>query len=183
MQIGLFFNQRRCTGCFACAVACKDWHDIPAGQVKRLRIETLEQGTCPDVTVSRLFAACYHCARPPCAAVCPAKAIGKDGEDGIVTVDRQVCLGRDSCGGLCLEACPYGAPQFAARDNAKMEKCDLCRERLRENKKPACVDACPVRALDAGPIDQLTARYGAVRAARGWPASPPGVPSIVFIPK
>jgi anaerobic dimethyl sulfoxide reductase subunit B (iron-sulfur subunit) len=31
MQLAFYFDQTRCTGCYTCVVACKDWHDIPAG--------------------------------------------------------------------------------------------------------------------------------------------------------
>jgi len=38
MQIGFYFNQTRCTGYNTCQVACKDWHDLPAGPENWLRI-------------------------------------------------------------------------------------------------------------------------------------------------
>jgi Fe-S-cluster-containing hydrogenase component 2 len=53
---------------------------------------------------------------------CPANAIAKCLEDGIVAVDREACLGQDACV-LCLDACPYDAPQFGAEEKAKMQKC------------------------------------------------------------
>ena len=47
MQIGFYFDQTRCTGCSACRVACKDWHDIPAGPENWMRIHYTEKGTFP----------------------------------------------------------------------------------------------------------------------------------------
>ena len=59
---------------------------------------------------------------PACVAACPANAIAKCLEDGIVTVGCEACLGQDARVG-CLDACPYDAPQFGAEGNAKMGKC------------------------------------------------------------
>jgi anaerobic dimethyl sulfoxide reductase subunit B (iron-sulfur subunit) len=39
MQLAFYFDQTRCTGCYTCAVACKDWHDVPAGPASWMRVE------------------------------------------------------------------------------------------------------------------------------------------------
>jgi anaerobic dimethyl sulfoxide reductase subunit B (iron-sulfur subunit) len=182
MQYGIYFDQNRCTGCFACVEACLDWHDIPAGPASWLRLRIVEKGKYPDLFVTFLPVACYHCLQPACVAACPVNAITKREEDGIVTVDRDACLGKDSCG-LCLDACPYDAPQFGAEEEAKMQKCDLCLNRWAVGKKPVCVDSCPLWALDAGPIDELRAKYGDVRDAESFVYSEDLVPSITFKPK
>ena len=43
-----------------------------------------------------------------------------------------------------------------------MLKCDGCRDRVAEGKKPVCVEACPLRALDFLPIDALRKKYGSL---------------------
>ena len=182
MQTEFYFDQTRCTGCFTCVVACKDWHDVPAGPASWMRVTTIEKGKCPDVFVAFLAAACYHCTKPACVDACPASAITKRKQDGIVVVDREACLGRDKCQ-LCLESCPYDAPQFGAEESAKMQKCNLCLERWAEHKKPICVDACPMQALDAGSVKELRAKYGDNREAEGFVYSPKLIPSIAFKPK
>lgn len=181
MQMGFYFDQTRCTGCFACVVACKDWHDVPAGPASWRRVMTIEKGEYPDLFVAFLSTACYHCVEPGCISACPADAISKRELDGVV-VDREACLGKDNCS-LCLEECPYDAPQFGVEENAKMQKCDFCLDRLAQNKKPACVDACPMRALDAGPIEELRVKYGDTREAEGFVYSENLIPSTVFKPK
>ncbi|MFC1864551.1 FAD-dependent oxidoreductase [Chloroflexota bacterium] len=98
MQTGFYFDQTRCTGCFACAIACKDWHDIPAGPAKWMRILYCEAGILPELFVSHVASPCYHCAEPVCAFVCPNEAITKRDEDGIVIVDREKCRGEHTCG-------------------------------------------------------------------------------------
>jgi anaerobic dimethyl sulfoxide reductase subunit B (iron-sulfur subunit) len=161
MQTGFYFDQTRCTGCYTCVVACKDWHDVPAGPASWRRVVTIEEGKFPDVFVAWLATSCYH---------------------GIVVVDQAKCLGKDKCD-LCLQSCPYEAPQFGAEKNAKMQMCNLCFDRLKEGKKPICVAGCPMRALDAGPIDELRARYGDKTEAVVFTHSADLKPSVVFKPK
>ncbi len=182
MQMGFYFDQTRCTGCFTCIVACKDWNDVPAGPASWRRVKTMEKGKYPDLFVSFLSTACHHCAEPACATVCPVDAIAKREQDGVVVVDGEACLGKDACG-LCLEACPYDAPQFGAEENARMQKCDFCLGRLADGRKPACVGSCPTRALDSGPLEELRAKYGDVREAEGHVYSGELNPSTIFKPK
>ena len=181
MQYGFYVNQTRCTGCFTCIVACRDWHDVPAGPASWIRIKTIEKGKYPDLFVAFLPVTCYHCLKPTCIPVCPTDAIIKRDEDGIVTVDTELCLGA-GCQ-LCLDTCPYDAPQFGSEEDGKMQKCDLCVDRWVEGKKPVCVDACPMWALDAGPLDELRAKYGDVKFAEGFVYSEDLVPSVTFKPK
>jgi len=178
MQLGFYFDQTRCTACGTCIVACKDWNDIPAGPVSWMRIITIEKGERDSLFVASLVRTCYHCSNPACLSVCPAGAITKRVEDGIVTVDSQTCLGYESCG-LCKEACPYSAPQFSNDRDAKMQKCNFCIERWTEGKKPICVMSCPTRALDAGPLEELQKKYGKVTEVEGFDYSTKTQPSIV----
>lgn len=182
MQMGFYFDQTRCTGCFTCIVACKDWNDVPAGPASWRRVTTLEKGKYPKLFVAFFSSACYHCTEPTCVKVCPVKAITKRAEDGIVVVDREKCLGRDKCT-KCLTACPYKAPQFGAEENAKMQKCDFCLDRLAEGKKPACVDSCPMRAMDSGTMEYLTNKYGNPVDAEGFSYKIKLKPSLVVKPK
>ncbi|MBI4495333.1 MAG: 4Fe-4S dicluster domain-containing protein [Deltaproteobacteria bacterium] len=182
MQLGFFFDQSRCGGCYACVVACKDWNDIPAGPVFWRRVAKIERGRFPQVEVAFFSGSCYHCTAPLCLQACPSGAIRKE-ENGIVQVDREVCWGREECGGACAIACPYMAPQFGPEPGAKMQKCTLCAERWAQGKKPICVQACPLRALDAGPMDELERRYGEygrVREVEGFALNGSCRPSIIF---
>lgn len=182
MQYGIYIDQSRCMGCFACVVACKDWHDVPAGPASWIRVKTIEKGKYPNLFVAFLPVTCNHCLKPACVSVCPANALTKRQEDGIVTVDRETCLGKEICG-LCLGACLYDAPQFGAEENARMQKCDLCIDRWAEGKKPICVCSCPMQAIDAGPIDELRAKYGDIRETESFTYYKELAPSVTFKPK
>lgn len=182
VQYAFYFDQTRCIGCHTCAVACMDWHNLEIGANWR-KVTTREEGRSNDLHVSFLSLSCNHCDNPLCAISCPAKAITKLKENGIVVVDYTRCLGKDKCKMVCKRVCPYSAPQFGSETNAKMQKCDLCLERLKENKRPICVEACPMEALDAGPLNVLTEKYGGTTEACGFVYSRKALPSIVFRPK
>ena len=126
-----------------------------------------------------LSLSCLHCDMPACISVCPVDAITKRHSDGIVTVDQETCLGKEMCG-LCKEACPYSVPQFGEEAGSKMQKCDLCVDRWEKGRKPICVEACPMRALDAGPYDELEKKYGALKDVEGFTYDESVGPCVVF---
>lgn len=182
-QAGFYFDQTRCTGCYTCSVACKDWHDIDAGPVNWIKVVEIEEGKFPNPFLAYFISLCYHCARPACVDACPANVITKRPQDGIVIVDGEKCSGKQVCGALCLKACPWDAVQFGPDENAKMQKCDLCFERLETGRAPICVEACPMFALDAGPLEKLNEKYGENTEAKGFRYSEKLRPSVVFKPK
>ena len=53
-QMGFYFDRTRCTGCYTCTVACKDWHDINAGPANWIRLLTIEDGKFPNLFVAYL---------------------------------------------------------------------------------------------------------------------------------
>lgn len=182
-KMGFYFDQTRCIGCYTCSVACKDWHDIDAGPVNWRRLILIEKGKFPNPFVAYLSIACNHCEKPPCVLVCPEKAITKRESDGIVVVDQDKCLGNKECSSLCLNACPWKSPQFGPEENAKMQKCNFCSERLDKGQQPICVEACPMYALDAGSLDDLQKKYGFTVEAEGFSYSEKFKSSIIFKPK
>lgn len=75
-KMGFLFDARRCNGCRACAVACKEQHNTPDGVWLRRVKET------PDQMVW-FSQSCNHCEKPACFAVCPVKAYSIE-PDGLV---------------------------------------------------------------------------------------------------
>ncbi len=179
-QLGFYFDQSRCIGCYTCSVACKDWYDIDAGPVSWMRVKLIEEGKFPNPFIAYLPSPCYHCEKPACIEVCPEKAIIKRESDGIVIIDQEKCIGNKECPSRCLKACPWNAPQFGPEENAKMQKCNLCVERLDEGKGPICVEGCPMYAIDVGTLDILKEKYGDNVQAIGFNYSERFKPSVVF---
>ena len=182
-QYAFFFDQSRCTNCHACAIACKDWNygeEIKSSYVKWLRMMQWEKGVFPEVEMHTLFATCYHCEKPVCVDACPNHALVKEDKFGAVLLDEDLCRGSRQC----WIACPYGAPQY--EDNAPgtpMTKCTMCYEKLVAGELPVCVAACPQRALDFGPIEEMKERYGDCRALEDMPAADIAEPAIIFKPR
>lgn len=155
MGLGFYFDSKRCIGCKACQVACKDRLNLQSAGPRPRRVSHFEVGTFPDVKLFHVSIGCNHCETPACTAACPLGAMFKS-EDGAVLHDDDLCI---ECG-ACVKACPYGAPQVAEELGGLIIKCDSCKS-LRDNGyNPVCVDACPMRALAFGDIDELRGQYG-----------------------
>ena len=179
VQYGFFFDQSRCTDCRACVLSCRNWYDIPPGPVKWCRMFQWEKGVYFNLRLHFLFAPCYHCEDPVCIRACQNKAIYKEEKYGAVLVDPEKCQGDRRC----WKACPYGAPQFQSDEpGAKMSKCTMCIDRLEQGRMPICAESCPMRALDFGPLADLTRKYGNVRILEDLPRDTITRPAIVFKP-
>ncbi|HTP64588.1 MAG TPA: 4Fe-4S dicluster domain-containing protein [Geobacteraceae bacterium] len=131
-----------CIGCHLCEVACITEHSQSKNPIKAFLHDAERQiSRCTveewDGGIVSLSTTCRHCDEPDCLRACISGAIQKN-DAGVVRIDTEQCVGCWSC----VMACPYGAIQ---RNLAKKKanKCDLCPDR----KSPACVDACPNRAL------------------------------------
>ena len=182
-QMAFHVDASICSNCKVCQIICKDKNDLPVGVTWR-RVIQYGGGTwaakgkvlVPDsVYTYSLSVSCMHCERPACMAACPAGAIAKR-SDGVVLIDSKKCVGCRAC----EEACPYHAPQFNAVTGV-MTKCDFCQDLLAKGHRPACVAACPMRALEAGPLDQLQARHGLVNAIEPLPPARTG-PALIITP-
>ena len=80
---------------------------------------------------------CNHCLNPSCLAACPAGAIYKRGEDGIVLVSQEKCRAWR----MCISGCPYKKVYYNW-DSGKSEKCILCYPRQETGQAPACFHVC-----------------------------------------
>jgi len=80
---------------------------------------------------------CNHCLNPACVAACPAGAIYKRGEDGIVLISQEKCRAWR----MCISACPYKKVYYNW-STGKSEKCILCYPRLETGQAPACFHSC-----------------------------------------
>ena len=185
-QMAFYFDASACANCKACQIACQDKNDLPA-DLRWRRVIQYAGGswapspTAPGVMTQTVFSysislSCMHCENPLCVQVCPTTAMQKD-ENGIVSIDGDKCIG---CR-YCEWACPYGAPQFNEVAGT-MSKCDMCQDLLAQGKNPACVDACVMRALKVGELEELQAQYGTVNAIEPLPSAEYTKPSLVITP-
>jgi anaerobic dimethyl sulfoxide reductase subunit B (iron-sulfur subunit) len=183
-QLAFYFDASACTGCKACQIACQDKWDLDATTRWRRVAEYSGGEWLPNADgtfTQTVFAyyvsvACNHCEEPLCKEVCPAKAISKR-DDGIVLIDRDKCIG---CR-YCQWACPYHGPQFD-EDKGTMSKCTFCSDAIDRDEPPACVAACPSRALFFGELSELREKYGTVSNLAPLPDADVTKPALVIKP-
>jgi len=146
VRYGFVIDQRRCIGCHACTVACKEENQVPLG-VNRTWVKYIEKGTFPDTRRYFSVMRCNHCDNAPCVTICPTVALYRR-PDGIVDFDGDRCIGCKSC----MQACPYDA-LYIDPDTQTAAKCHYCAHRIEAGLEPACVVVCPVQAIVPGDLD------------------------------
>jgi len=170
----MVIDLNKCTGCGACAAACKIENNVAIvgpdeSQNGRtmlwMDILTIEEGEFPDVRVRHIPRPCFHCDNPPCTKVCPVRATYRN-EEGIVAQIFPQCIG---CR-YCMAACPYtvksfnwykfhwpeemaGAcnPDVSVRPAGIVEKCTFCIHRLQKAKEQAAAEKREMRESDYVP--------------------------------
>lgn len=149
---GLLIDTNKCAdGCTSCVTACHEENGVTSHGRPLTDAQWIRKVTLKDPSTGHqqsLPVMCQHCEHPPCVDVCPTGASFKRA-DGIVLVDKHICIG---CR-YCMMACPYKARSFihedltdqkphAPRGKGTVESCTLCVHRVDEGKLPACVEAC-----------------------------------------
>jgi len=178
-QLGFYFNQNYCIGCRACQAACKDINNLDTGILYR-RVTTYETGTFPTPGLYSYAGTCNHCENPACVMSCVPGALTK-ADDTTVQIDKELCLGCKQC----IEACPYHIPQYNPTTMV-VGKCIACAALRAEGENPACVDACNMRVLEFGDLDELRAKHGAEELTSDLPILPSSAqttPSVLIKPR
>lgn len=154
MDKAIVVNIEKCLACKSCEIACAVAHskagvleeaitESPTPQ-RRVTVEPVEYFSVP--------LQCRHCEDAPCITVCPTAAIHRPSADSPVLIAQDRCIG---CR-FCLMVCPFGVINIS-RDGKAVVKCDLCIERTKAGQEPACVEACPTKALKIGSEKELAA--------------------------
>jgi len=171
--LGLLYDSTLCIGCKACVAACKSANDMPpdfapgAGRTwdtpldlsgKTLNIIKVYGSGSMKVKDQEedgfafVKKSCMHCVDPSCVSACPVSAMRKDPVTGIVSHDKDACIG---CR-YCVAACPFRVPRFTYdRAIPQISKCQLCRHRMAEGKYSACAEVCPTGATLYGKVADL----------------------------
>ena len=140
-------DEKRCLACRQCVISCALAHSDADSVIdaavdgktltSRIHLEATGETSVP--------VHCLHCDDAPCMASCKVDAISRTEPDGPVLITADECIGCT----LCVKGCSYGAVTMTVDDDGKKKavKCDLCVERTAVGDEPACVAACPTRAI------------------------------------
>lgn len=180
-RFGMLIDTHKCgDGCKACVTACNTENALPGktGEqdsqwIRKVQIKHLQTGITHELPMM-----CQHCENPPCVDVCPTGASMRRA-DGIVLVDRHICIG---CR-YCMMACPYKARSFVheplhdqnpdvPRGKGCVEACTFCVQRVDRDQPPACVEACTASGHQAmvfgdlnDPNSEVAKRMASVHSA------------------
>lgn len=221
----LVIDTSRCIACRACQVACKQWHSLPSedtaftgtyqnppdmsgANLTVAKFKEIETGNIYRPIKWLFFKdQCRHCDSAFCKGACTRGAI-------IKTVGGFVRINHDPAEGpycdpnlcstaevkLCQNVCPFNVPKYkyvkgGSQVEAKMMKCDLCYNRLKDpllrgdndpilpynvkydgSNKPSCMVTCPPNAIRFGLADSMWT--GAVNRVKQLRAQ--GVPATIY---
>jgi Fe-S-cluster-containing dehydrogenase component len=172
--LGLLYDSTVCIGCKACVSACKQYNEMPPSfssddeiwdnpldtDSKTYNIIKLYKNGSRAVKdretdgYAYIKRQCMHCVDPACVSACPVSALKKDEKNGVVTYDKNACIG---CR-YCQVACPFNIPKFEwEKALPQIRKCQLCNHRYEKGGYAACAEFCPTGACIFGPVDALIA--------------------------
>ena len=171
-HVGILYDSTLCVGCQVCMVACKKANDMEGVQngplgiwenpqdlssttlniIKKYEDGSHEYKDREENGYAFIKRQCLHCVDPACASACPASALTKDPETGIVTYNEDVCIG---CR-YCQVACQFNIPKFEWDEPfPEIVKCQMCSHLISKGDIPACCSECPTGATVFGPVYEL----------------------------
>ncbi len=167
----IYADPEKCLGCHSCELSCAVAHgqgDLQSAVAGGLSLRPRNRVVLADGVMMPMQ--CRQCEDAPCAFACPTGAILQ--EAGQVRIRERNCVGCK----LCVMVCPFGAiavtaeekPDCRGRTNRGVaKKCDLCVDwRARTGKaSPACVEACPTKAVSLVDLEAYRLALFEARAA------------------
>lgn len=138
MGFQMQFDEEKCTGCFACHIACVSTHFQGDRDAKGFR--SIQKLVNEEENFQKnISPGCTHCGA--CMDVCPRGALFRDNPSGFVLYNQEKCTGCRTCEPVC----PLHMIQYSVE--GKVKKCDGCIQLIREGKQPACVRNCYADAI------------------------------------
>ncbi len=170
-RMGFFTDTTTCIGCKACEVACKQWNDLPADDLRfgkghsydytgglsastwrHVRFVEVVKPTVAPASMSEDLPDLVEMAAGSTATA--SAALGAPSGEGGVDLDRWVFMS-DVChhctNAGCLDACPTGALIRTEFETVIVQP-DIC------NGCGYCVPACPFGVIDRDPYDGRAAK-------------------------
>lgn len=142
MRTVVTFDPEKCSGCWACTMACADQNDLRLGEgdAPYRLVRQIQTGKEGLACVAYQMEGCLHCGEAACMKVCPRQCFTRLA-NGLVQMDLRNCVG---CG-QCRRACPQSA--IVLNREGTLVKCDGCADRAAAGFRPACEQICPSGAL------------------------------------
>ena len=134
----VYVNEEWCLGCHLCEYNCAFVNSGERDMIRALKGKKIYPRVHVEEKDDIHYAvSCRHCKDALCVKSCIAGALSY--RDGAVCIDRDKCVGCQTC----VLVCPYGA--MAPGKDGAMQKCELCLQNTCGT--PACVQGCPNRAI------------------------------------
>ncbi len=134
----IYVNEAWCLGCHLCEYYCAFAETGEKNMALALKNLTIRPRIRIEGTQTLSYAvSCRHCDDPICVKSCITGALQK--KDGVVSIDREKCVGCYTC----VLTCPYGA--VSPSEAGAVSKCELCVSTAEGT--PACVRHCPNNAI------------------------------------
>jgi Fe-S-cluster-containing dehydrogenase component len=164
-QYAVLVDLTKCIGCRSCEKACAEANHLPTPPDdpvgSDIPVTPRRQTSDSQRTVVNRYqtasgdvfvkSQCMHCVQPACAAACLTRALYKTPKGPVVWRENK-CMG---CR-YCMVSCPFDMPKFEYHSaNPKIQKCQLCFEKVAAGGKPACVENCGGDALTFGTRAEL----------------------------
>ena len=128
MQIGFYFNQSRCIGCYTCVYACSKHLSNTVNPSKAAVFIKVDRTVANPFTILL----CRFCTDPECASACSYNAIQPMLEGGITLVAPDKC--KNECKTYdCVKSCQFKALALDPQNRAPI-LCDKCGD---------CAKYCP----------------------------------------
>ena len=164
----ILVDTSKCTACRGCQVACKQWKGLPGTKTKQtgtyqnppdlsaqtLKLVRFSEGLKESGKPYWYFFSeqCRHCVEPPCVdAIGDPAAASKDEAIGAVLFHEK---SKEAPFEEVRTACPYNIPRQDEKTKV-LVKCNLCIDRITNNRLPSCVLSCPTGAMVFGERDAI----------------------------
>ncbi|MEK9149865.1 MAG: 4Fe-4S dicluster domain-containing protein, partial [Candidatus Desantisbacteria bacterium] len=158
-RFGMLTDISLCIGCRRCEEACSQANNLPEGpclddksvfdKKRRLDVKAYTVVNRYIIEGKEVFrkVQCFHCEEPACVSACLVGALKKT-KEGPVIYNPNLCIG---CR-YCMVACPFYIPAYEYSNllTPRVMKCQMCYDRIKEGKAPACAEVCLMEAITFG---------------------------------